>query len=299
MKIPLLSNRFKIKFAALLILFIVLVSFGAFLFFSKNKKAPTVYHQSQWNEYFPEVERALAKDKNIQPIVLNHVYGGVVSHHIPTTIPQLVEFYSRLKQTQSVKKIIIIGPDHNGAGKTPVIVSGASFFSSYGELKPIEGLAVKLQNTKLVSIDEPPFEMEHSIGSQMLIIHKIFPDVQVTPIIIRSDTAKEHAEALGKALANFIDEETILIASIDFSHYLSTDQASPLDKISGDIIQNLDGNSLSLIKADSNKTAAVFIEAMNQKQARDTMDVKVLNTNDLMQNSDYTTGYVFGYWGKK
>jgi poly-gamma-glutamate synthesis protein (capsule biosynthesis protein) len=294
----LLSNvRTKIVLSLLSILVILEVIIG---FTSvKNHNSEIIYHQSQWNEYAPEIDRSAKNETSVQSSSLNHVYGGVVSHHIPTTIPRLVEFYSRLKQTQSVKNFIVIGPDHTDAGKAPITVSNAHFFTAYGEVKPIDGLAAKLQEAKLANIEESPFDPEHSVGSQILIISKIFPGAKVTPIILRSDTTKDHAEALGKMLASFLDDETVLIASVDFSHYLPTDQAVPIDQISGEIIRNLDLEAIPLVKADSGKSMEVFMQAMSEKKAFNTDDFAILNTNDLMQNSDYTTGYVFGYWGIK
>lgn len=267
------------------------------LFLTRNTKVDTVYHTSEWNEYAPEIERSIKSENTINQTDLGHVYGGIVSHHIPMTIPKLVNFYTSLKKTQKVKKFIIIGPDHTNAGKSPITVSNASFFTVYGEMKPIEGLALKLQDLKLANIEEGPFDKEHSIGSQVLIISKIFPEAEVTPIILRSNTTKDQAEALGEMLSTILDEDTVLIASVDFSHYLTTDQAVPMDQVSGDVVRNLDISALPLVKADSSKSMAVFMRVMRNKKANDTGNFDILNTNDLMQNSDYTTGYVFGFWG--
>ncbi len=270
------------------------------LFFMRRTDIKTVYHVSEWNSYSPEIERALRQQlMQTKPteITLQQVYGSVVSHHIPTTIPKLVDIYSSLATKQSVKKFIIIGPDHTNSGKTPITVSDASFFTIYGEVKPIEGLASTLEAAKLATIQEAPFDKEHSIGSQILVISKIFPNANVTPIILRSNVTKEEAEALGRKLATFLDEDTVLIASVDFSHYLPTTQATPIDVISGNVIRNLDSDAISLVKADSSKSMLVFIRAMSEKKATDTSNFEIVNTNDLMQNSDYTTGYVFGFWG--
>ncbi len=296
MRIQLLLNNLKTK---VVILFIILLILGVCLDLLKSSDSVVVYHQSQWNEYALEIDDLVKVGQVVKEIDLRHVYGGVASHHIPTTIPRLVEFYSRLKDVQPVKNFIIIGPDHTDAGKAPVTVSNANFFTVYGEIKPMHGLAEKLEDAKLANIEEAPFDSEHSIGSQILIISKIFPGAKVTPIILRSDTTRDHAKALGEMLANVLDDETVLIASVDFSHYLSTDQAMPVDQISGEVIRNLDFEAIPLIKADSNRSVEVFMEAMNRKGAVDTGDFEILNTNDLMQNSDYTTGYVFGYWGIK
>lgn len=264
---------------------------------TRNTKANTVYHISEWNEYSPEIERSIKSENLINQANLEHVYGGIVSHHIPMTISKLVDFYSSLKKTQKVTKFIIIGPDHTNAGKSPITVSNASFFTVYGEMKPIDGLALKLQELKLANIEESPFDKEHSIGSQVLVISKIFPGAKITPIILRSNTTKDQAEALGEILSTNLDEDTVLIASVDFSHYLTTNQAVPVDQVSGDVVRNLDVDALSLVKADSSKSMAVFMRAMRNKKANDTGNFDILNTNDLMQNSDYTTGYVFGFWG--
>lgn len=297
MKIQSLLNNAKTKIILLFLLILIILGVTLGLTSVKSNRSEIVYHQSQWNEYAPEIERAVKAEQSVQPLNLKHIYGGVVSHHIPTTIPQLVEFYSRLKRTQSVKNFIVIGPDHTDAGKAPITVSNASFFTAYDEVRPIDGLASKLQDVKLANIDESPFDPEHSVGSQILIISKIFPGTKVTPIILRSDTTKDHVEALGKMLATIMDDETVLIVSVDFSHYLSTDQAVPLDQISGEVLRNLDLEALPLVITDSSKSMAVFMEVMNGKKAVDTDNLTVLNTNDLMQNSDYTTGYIFGFWG--
>lgn len=267
------------------------------LVLNKKNKVSTVYHISEWNEYSPEIERSIKSENLINQANLNHIYGGIVSHHIPMTIPKLVDFYSSLKKTQKVTKFIIIGPDHTNAGKSPITVSGASFFTVYGEMKPIDGLAIKLQELRLTNIEELPFDKEHSIGSQVLVISKVFPEAKITPIILRSDTTKDQAEALGEMLASILDEDTVLIASVDFSHYLTTDQALPMDQVSGNVVRNLDIDALPLVKADSSKSMEVFMRAMRSKKANDTSNFDILNTNDLMQNKDYTTGYVFGYWG--
>lgn len=296
MKIRSLLSRAKVKlaFGLVLILAILWMMLGLT---SKANKVDVVYHQSQWDQYVPEIDRAVNADETVQPTDLKHIYGGVTSHHIPTTIPKIVEFYLGLKRTQPVKNFIVIGPDHTDAGKSAVTSSNVSFFTAYGEVEPIGGLALSLQDAKLANIEETPFGPEHSVGAQILIISKIFPGAKVTPIIVRSDTTSAQARELGKMLAKYLDGETVLVASVDFSHYLSSEQATPIDIISGEVIRNLDLGSLPLVKADSNRSVEVFIQAMIDKGALSTSDFTVLNTNDFMQNSDNTTGYVFGYWG--
>lgn len=259
------------------------------------------YHQSAWNEYTPNVELALGEMGEVgartEPIKLGHVYGTVMSHHIPTTIPKLVENYSRIKEDQTVKKIIIIGPDHNDAGKTPVSISQEKFVTNFGELSPELSTAYVLLNSGVAAVDEAPFDLEHSVGSQVLVISRVFPEAKILPIIVRSDLPRIEAIKLGNVIADQIDEETILVASVDFSHYLTSDRAMPLDEISGDIVRRLDLDAIGAVKVDSMGAVLAFMQAMKAKKATVSDGFEVLNTRDFMENSDYTTGYVFGFWG--
>jgi AmmeMemoRadiSam system protein B len=261
--------------------------------------APEMYHESHWNEYGKEIDSAVANSRTPEKLSLSHVYGMVLPHHIPTTYPELVEYYGALGASQSVKNIIVIGPDHTDAGKDFVTVSNEKFVTVYGEVEPIPGLAQKLSDLHLANIEEAPFDPEHSVGAHILLISKMFPEAHVTPIIIKSHTSSSQAEALGKALASMLDDETVLVASVDFSHYLTTGQAYPIDVISGEVIKNLDIEALPLIKADSGHSMQIFMTAMKEKNAIETEKYQVLNTSDLCSTNDYTTGYVFGFWGIK
>jgi AmmeMemoRadiSam system protein B len=290
----LLSSRKVRTFLALFGLFIFL-----YIVLPKQPFIPlAAYHVSRWNEYAPNIEKARGEG-DYEPLKLSHVYGMVLPHHIPATIPQLVEYYRRLKATEEVKNFIVIGPDHTDAGKDWITVSNAKFVTAFGEVTPIQGLAQSLVDQKVATIEEAPFDPEHSVGAHILVISSIFPGAHVTPIIIKSHTPGELAEALGKAIASSTDENTVIVASVDFSHYLSTEQATPIDVASGEVVKNLDVKSLALIKADSSHSMEAFMTDMNEKKAKDTDRFQVLNTLDFMQNSDYTTGYVFGFWGVK
>jgi MEMO1 family protein len=256
------------------------------------------YHESKWNEYAIDVERAFIVKKDTPPAAeLEHVYGIVLPHHIPTTIEGLIEYYVKVGKTQTVRRIIIVGPDHTDSGIAPVTTSNTAFVTRFATLKPIPGLATELQEKGLAHIEENPFINEHSIGAQVLVISKVFPKAEITPIIIRSDAKKSKLDAIAVELAKNLDENTILVASVDFSHYLPTAQAVPIDHISGEVVKNLDLDAISLIEADSSESMTVFMKTMVLKKANQTDSFKVENTNDLMQNSDYTTGYVFGLWG--
>lgn len=286
-------------FAGLVAVATVAVAVAGFAF-GKAKDGPvaSAHHASRWDKFASDVSYAAA-DAKTEPLALARVAGGVAPHDIPTTIPRLVEFYARLKRTQNVRNIVVIGPDHTDAGASPITVSNAPFVTAFGKLEPIEGLPAALERAGAARIDETPFDPEHSVGAHMLVISRIFPETHVTPIILRADVSREQADLLGRTLASSTDDSTVIVASVDFMHYLTTERSLPFDQVSGGVLRNLDIGSLSMVNADSVRTLQAIMRAMLEKGATGTDAFEVMNTNDLAGLRDYTTGYVFGYWGKR
>lgn len=288
--------KLKLASSSILVVVCVFLSFLIYKNVSEDDKKTTSYHLSKWNEYSKQIDNAEPESLNID---LKHVYGLVLPHHIPTTLVGLTNYYRALSERQKFKNVIVLGPDHIDVGNSHISVSKQKFVTSYSELFPYKEGVDSVLSTSIANIDEKLFENEHSIGAQVLLISKFFPNINILPIAIRSDIKTEEALKLGEAIALILDKETLLVASVDFSHYLPTSQAEMLDDISGLVVRDLNTTSSSLVRADSSKSMLVFMHAMHLKGSKDTSSFKILNTNDFMQNSDYTTGYVFGFWGVK
>ncbi|MEK9148244.1 MAG: AmmeMemoRadiSam system protein B, partial [Patescibacteria group bacterium] len=225
-------NRHATKIYGVIIL-LALVSVGSYFVFSNKIKAPEIvraYHQSQFFKYEQFIESSVEQVKKDEKIDLNKVMGGLVPHHIPTTIPLLAEFYTKLKNSRDVKTFVILGPDHVDAGRGNISVSKADFVMPFGTLRPNLAMIEQFESSGFVVQDEAPFDREHSIDSQLLLISKLFPDAQIVPLIFRSSITNKEARAFGKVLASVADEDTFIVSSVDFSHYLPTNQAMALDQ---------------------------------------------------------------------
>ena len=92
MKIMLPLNSLRIKgFLITALVLIALVLFFLSGFLKSHNDSKTFYHQSKWNEYAIDINRAFDnKETDSQILNLDHIYGGVVSHHVPQTIPKFV-----------------------------------------------------------------------------------------------------------------------------------------------------------------------------------------------------------------
>jgi len=289
----------KIYIAAALL---VSVSVGLYFILPYRKGSPEIaqaYHQSQFFKYSEFIESSVRDANSDAKIDLNKIMGGIVPHHIPTTIPLLAEFYTKLKNARHVKTFVILAPDHVDAGRGNISVSKADFVMPFGTLRPNLAMIEQLESSGFILQDEAPFDREHSIDSQLLLISKLFPDAQIVPLIFRSSITNEEARAFGKVLASVVDEDTFIVSSVDFSHYLSERQARPIDYLSANVLGAIDSKSTDLVQADSEQALMAFMSFLETKGANHHVDLQVLNTRDFNSNNDYTTGYVTGFWGIK
>lgn len=288
----------KIYIVAVLL---VLVGVGLY-FVLPHRNAPEIvkaYHQSQFFKYSGFIESSVKEADSDAKVDLNKIMGGITPHHIPTTIPLLAEFYTKLKNARDVKTFVILAPDHVDAGRGIISVSKADFVMPFGTLRPNLAMIEQLEASGFVIQDETPFDREHSIDSQLLLISKLFPDAQIVPLIFRSSITNGEARTFGKVLAGIADEDTFIVSSVDFSHYLTEKQARPIDYLTANVLGAIDSKSTDLIEADSEQALVALMSYLETKGANHHVDLQVLNTRDFNSNNDYTTGYVTGFWGIK
>ena len=259
----------------------------------------SAYHRSQFFKYAEFIENSVKEVKSDTKIDLDRVMGGIVPHHIPTTIPLLAEFYAKLKNARDVKTFIILAPDHVDAGRGSISVSKADFVMPFGTLKSDLAIIEQLESSGFVIHDEAPFDREHSIDSQLLLISKLFPEARIVPLIFRSSITNETAKVFGKVLSSIINNDAFIVSSVDFSHHLSEKQARPIDYLSANVLGAIDTKSAALVEADSTQALMALMAFLETKGANHHVDLQVFNTRDFNGNNDYTTGYVSGFWGIK
>lgn len=290
--------RRKISF---LVLGVLIVGIFFYLkygeFYSTNSK---VIHVSKYAAEAKYVEESVAKFKNTDKLEVENVFGGIISHHIPTAFPLLAEFYSKLKNTKDIKTFIILGPDHWEKGIGDVSISEADFITPFGKLSSDLAMVKKLEESRFAIHDETPFD-DHSIHSQLLFISKVFPKAKVVAIVFRSSTSTESAEKMGNLIASLAGPDTFVVGSVDFSHYLNEEVARPLDKRSANLLTSLNPRLAGLARADSPASLAALTAATVKMGANTSIPVGsgTFNSAEYSNIKDFTTGYVVQFFASK
>lgn len=188
----------KIIILIVIILTAILISIGFFLHTNKSPSENSTTHN------FEEFSIA----------------SGIVPHHLVAR--EIIEnFFQYISSKGKPQNIILLGPDHfnatNLAGK--FFVSVDSNTNEFYNLAVNNYLLQKLNNHDL-AFDSSAVNFDHGITALLPYIKKYFPESDILPIIISSTASKEDMEKLIKTINFYAGPQTIIIASVDFSHYL-------------------------------------------------------------------------------
>jgi len=244
--------------------------------------------------YFESAARTHAK---APPPQLDRVFGGVVTHHIPNAATLIVDFYARLAQLGPVDTFVIVGPDHFERGSADVTVSRSRFSTPFGTLEPDTVFIDALVSGGFVTHDEAAFE-DHAVHSQVLAIARVFPTARIVPLLFRSKGENQSAAELGRFIGTHAGPRTVIVGSVDFSHYLTTQQAMPLDIHAAQTLATLQPELAGVAEADSPQALTTLIAAVKTMGASTTQTLGIHNSDEFSsRRSDVTTGYVVQYYG--
>ncbi len=148
-----------------------------------------------------------------------------------------------LAKAELPDNIIILGPNHTGAGARFSIMAHGVWNTPMGNININGELAeIILNKTNLVKEDEEAQIYEHSIEVQLPIIQYLKTGFRFVPIVVSYGDIKQYQE-IGYAIASAIEdieEEALIIASSDMTHYESSETAKRKDDMAIESILALD-----------------------------------------------------------
>jgi AmmeMemoRadiSam system protein B len=144
------------------------------------------------------------------------------------------------------KRFIILGPNHTGAGREFSMMSSGSWRTPLGPVRIDTRMARALGKCGLPKEDELAHSREHSIEVQLPFLQRRFGrDITFVPLSIMgygfTSSFLGHCRELGSCLAGVARKNGArIIASSDFSHYVSWDAAREKDHRVIEQIKSLD-----------------------------------------------------------
>jgi AmmeMemoRadiSam system protein B len=222
------------------------------------------------------------------------IKGAVIPHHELANF--MVSGLLVNLQRQGPKTIILIGPNHYEAGISKIITGKNAWDTSYGVVYSDKRVFDKLSTNGDVSVDDGILTNDHSITSIIPFIKYYLPDSLVNAFLLSGRMDIADVNKFVEDLSQIIDADTVVIASVDFSHYLSEPDSVTKDAETIETIKKK--NVTTLLKynndyLDSSASVSVLMKLMEKIGA----DLEVVdNTNSGILTKDTTspvTSYFF------
>lgn len=163
--------------------------------------------------------------------VASHLYGEIASDGVPRTF-------------------VILGPNHTGRG-SGIALSTEDFETPLGVAKVDQELAQALRKD-LVEFDNLSHLSEHSIEVQLPFIQYLSQDCMFVPICMAFQDY-DAAVSVGETIRDGArDRDVVIVASTDFSHYVSAATANAKDAMALTAIEAMDPKGLYRVVMDEN-----------------------------------------------
>lgn len=211
---------------------------------------------------------------------------------------QVAAYSFRELENTSFKKIIIISPSHYVGFDGISIYNKGSFETPLGLVKIDEELAGRIiQKNKRFIFYPEAHQKEHAIEVELPFLQRIYKDkdFKIVPIVMGSP-ASEDIKILSDALYDVADNDTLIIISVDLSHYYPYDKAVALDTSGINAVKNLDPDQLirQINNKDTEIDAPVAVLAMivfaNRSGAKAEL-LKYANSGDVTGDKSRVVGY--------
>lgn len=200
------------------------------------------------------------------------------------------------------EKIILLGPNHTGAGAEYSIMTQGIWQTPLGEVSIDADLAGRiLSGSKYLKSDEEAHMHEHSIEVEIPFLQYIKKDFQIVPIIFLSDDFSA-LKNIGKEIASSIQKDNLkdsvtIIASSDMTHYEPQEDAERKDKEAIQAILELNEDKLidKILKLNISMCGyapvIAMIAAAKALGAKSAKLVKYQTSGEVTQDKTSVVGY--------
>ncbi|MDP2685521.1 MAG: AmmeMemoRadiSam system protein B [bacterium] len=224
------------------------------------------------------------------------IRAGIIPHDI-TQGQMMANFFQQLAE-QSPTKIFLLGPNHYEAGETKLVTTLSDWQTKFGLVRSDDSIVSQLLTNPWFSEDYKIIENEHSVSAIIPYISYYLPAVQVIPIIFKADINELEIDSIIKELDKHIDDDTVIVSAVDFSHFLTQAEANKNDDLTQQYLTNLDykqifnlGNNFNDY-LDSPAVIGLLLKWLENKEYYENQIIAHTNSVDELNNPNIpTTSY--------
>jgi len=267
--------------------------------YSEDVRKPAVagmFYPGNKEELAGKVDDFLANAEKSD--IKGRVFAIIVPHAGYEYSGQIAAYSFKQLEGTDFKKIIIISPSHYVSFDGMSVYNKGAFETPLGIIKIDKELADKIMAKDKRFIFYPEAHLkEHAIEVELPFLQKMYKDkdFKIVPITMGNPEADD-IRILSDTLYDVMDKDTLLIISVDLSHYYPYDKAVELDTNSTSAIEHLDAQKMlkDINSHNSEIDAPIAVLGMitlaNRYNAKAKI-IKYANSGDVAGDKSRVVGY--------
>lgn len=164
------------------------------------------------------------------------------------------EIASLLSAVPNPSRVYFLAPDHFSQGRTSFTITDAAFDTIAGVVdNDVVRSREIAESVESATMNVRPFEREPGVSDLMPYFKTAWPEAKVIPIIVRLETVSDERKELSLELKKRLedDPDAILVATVDFSHYLPAEVADFHDVLARDVLEGLGADHAFDVECDN------------------------------------------------
>lgn len=173
---------------------------------------------------------------------------------IPHHLVAAREIASLLSSIPTPKRIILLAPDHLGVGRTEVTIGNEAVSVFDATIESDSRIATRvIESVPRARGDQSAIVREISMQALYPFLAHAFPNATVTPVLMKIGQDTEARQLLAAEIGSILREQkdTLLISTVDFSHYQPEFVADFHDVLAEDVIRGLADKEVDRVELDS------------------------------------------------
>jgi AmmeMemoRadiSam system protein B/AmmeMemoRadiSam system protein A len=239
------------------------------------------WYSSNANELRNELKKYLentgaVNNKAVKAIIVPHagyMYSGQVAAYAFKSVPE------------NIKEVIILGTAHHYYLKGVAASDYDNFETPLGKI-PVSKRNKSFKSEKNISVIPEADTNEHSIEIELPFLQCVLKDFSIIPLYVGKIDYKEFSSILEK----YLSDKTLIVVSVDLSHFHNYDKAVTLDKYTTTSIEELDSEKIKEAEIDSPYAVMALLELAKKLNWKPEL-LKYANSGDVTGDKSRVVGY--------
>jgi hypothetical protein len=230
--------------------------------------------------------------------VLNNIAGLVAPHAGYIYSGRTAAFAYNTIKNKNYKTVIIISPSHKEYFPGVSVYEGDGYITPMGVVNVNKDIVNQLTEGSInIFKGSEGHRQEHGVEVQLPFLQFIFQDFNIVPIVM-GDQSKIYIDELAERISDSVDENTLVIASSDLSHFYSRHIAKKLDSIVEKRINDYDYEGLysdlehKRCEACGGGPIIAMMKSIDLKGKNKAIVLNRSDSGDTTKNIDEVVGYL-------